>query len=127
MGVVYERSKDVHVRRRIVYVNEDKLYNDSDFTYLTDKDSIFDMCLYGTLTVCDQGVYSHIVGFSKKSIFGILDGKLKQWIFDKDPVDIPTITFEDKDNSGYLYYFSESNKITVSDDGHGNLEVTESE
>jgi len=124
MDIIYERAKDVHVRKYLVYENDGQLYYDKDYLYLANAQDLLACYLYGNLSIVIDGVYCEVVYFSQTKLGVFHDDSFIELVLPDTPSDIPSIIFDDMNNGGYLYYrVEESDALIVRDDGFGNLEV----
>ena len=69
-GEIYEKAKDVHVRKYVMYGHTDsKLYATADHeTVVSDAEDVFKAALYGTLVVFDGTNYLCPIQFSETEI-----------------------------------------------------------
>lgn len=67
---VYEKGKDVHVRKYVMYGHTDgKLYATADHkTVVTNVEDVFKAALYGTLVIFDGTNYLSPIQFSETEI-----------------------------------------------------------
>ena len=62
---IYEKGKDVHVRRYLVYGHSDsKLYANKEHTVKVSAKDLFDACMYADLMVYNGTDYRPVVAFS---------------------------------------------------------------
>lgn len=124
MDIIYERAKDVHVRKYLVYENDGQLYYDKDYLYLANAQDLLARYLYGNLSIVIDGVYCEVVYFSQTKLSVFYDDSFIELSLTDTPSGIPSIIFNDMNNCGNLYYRVEgSDALVVRDDGFGNLEV----
>lgn len=124
MDIIYERAKDVHVRKYLIYENDGKLYYDKDYLYLADAKDLLARYLYSNLSIIISGVYCEVVSFSQTKLSVFYDDSFIELSLTDTPSGIPSIIFNDMNNCGNLYYRVEgSDALVVRDDGFGNLEV----
>lgn len=124
MDIIYERAKDVHVRKYLVYENDEQLYYDKDYLYLANAQDLLACYLYGNLSIVIDGVYCEVVYFSQTKLGVFHDDSFIELSLTDTPSGIPSIIFNDMNNCGDLYYRVEgSDALVVMDDGFGNLEV----
>lgn len=124
MDIIYERAKDVHVRKYLVYENDGQLYYDKDYLYLANAQDLLACCLYGNLSIVIDEAYCEVVCFSQTKLGVFHDDSFIELVLPDTPSDMPSIIFDDMNNGGNLYYRVEgSDALMVRDDGFGNLEV----
>lgn len=124
MDIIYERAKDVHVRKYLVYENDGQLYYDKDYLYLANAQDLLACCLYGNLSIVIDEAYCEVVCFSQTKLGVFHDDSFIELVLPDTPYDMPSIIFDDMNNGGNLYYRVEgSDALIVRDDGFGNLEV----
>lgn len=124
MDIIYERAKDVHVRKYLVYENDGQLYYDKDYLYLANAQDLLACCLYGNLSIVIDEAYCEVVCFSQTKLGVFHDDSFIELVLPDTPSDMPSIIFDDMNNGGNLYYRVEgSDALIVRDDGFGNLEV----
>lgn len=125
MEAIYEKCRDVHVNQYEVYGKNGKLYYDSNFLNIVEPKIILDYCLYGDLIIFSDGIYYKVLSFNSEVLITFSNGKISEWKISDSP-DILRVIFDDKNDSGYLYYKTEgSGSLRIRDDGFGNLEVNE--
>lgn len=124
MDIIYERAKDVHVRKYLVYENDGQLYYDKDYLYLANTQDLLACYLYGNLSIVIDEAYCEVVCFSQTKLGVFHDDSFIELVLPDTPSDMPSIIFDDMNNGGNLYYRVEgSDALIVRDDGFGNLEV----
>lgn len=124
MDIIYERAKDVHVRKYLVYENDGQLYYDKDYLYLANAQDLLACYLYGNLSIVIDEAYCEVVCFSQTKLGVFHDDSFIELVLPDTPSGIPSIIFNDMNNCGDLYYRVEgSDALVVMDDGFGNLEV----
>lgn len=124
MDIIYERAKDVHVRKYLVYENDGQLYYDKDYLYLVNAQDLLACYLYGNLSIVIDEAYCEVVCFSQTKLGVFHDDSFIELVLPDTPSDMPSIIFDDMNNGGNLYYRVEgSDALIVRDDGFGNLEV----
>lgn len=66
---VYEKGKDVHVRKYVVYgdTTDSKLYGDAAFQKVLNSDDVYNAAMFGTLAIFDGTNYLMVVSFVKGS------------------------------------------------------------
>ena len=104
MDIIYERAKDVHVRKYLIYENNGKLYYDKDHLYLADAKDLLARYLYSNLSIIISGVYCEVVSFSQTKLSVFYDDSFIELSLTDTPSGIPSIIFNDMNNCGNLYY-----------------------
>ena len=87
---VYEKGKDVHVRKYVVYgdTTDSKLYGDAAFQKVLDSDDVYNAAMFGTLVIFDGTNYNAVVSFVKdsyKTVDGASTQAGKTWTLATEP------------------------------------------
>ena len=83
MDIIYERAKDVHVRKYLVYENDGQLYYDKDYLYLANAQDLLACYLYGNLSIVIDEAYCEVVYFSQTKLGVFHDFTYRDWETDR--------------------------------------------
>lgn len=87
---VYEKGKDVHVRKYMVYgdTTDSKLYGDAAFQKVLNSDDVYNAAMFGTMVIFDGTNYNVVVSFVKdsyKTVDGASTPAGKTWTLATEP------------------------------------------